>query len=64
MLIHPWDAALDTAESKDWLAATDRFGMLVVNNLDSAHAPLVLPTHFTVAGGEELSCTWPGPTPL
>ena len=30
MLIHPLDAALDTAERKDWLAATDRFGMLVV----------------------------------
>jgi transcriptional regulator len=63
MLIHPWDAALDTAESKDWLAATDRFGMLVVNNLDSAHAPLVLPTHFTVAGGEELLMHLARPNP-
>ena len=54
MLIHPWDAALDPAEWEDWLAHTDRFGMLVVNNLDPAEAPLALPTHFTVAGDELL----------
>jgi transcriptional regulator len=54
MLIHPWDAALDAAEWQEWLASTDRFGMLVVNNLDRAHAPLALPTHFTVAGEELL----------
>jgi transcriptional regulator len=51
MLIHPWDAALDSAEWQDWLASTSRFGMLAVNNLDPARAPLVLPLHFTVAGG-------------
>jgi transcriptional regulator len=54
MQIHPWDAALDSAEWQDWLAATDRFGMLAVNNLDPARAPLVLPLHFTVAGDELL----------
>ena len=54
MLIHPWDAALDSAEWQDWLATTDRFGMLAVNNLDPARAPLVLPLHFTVAGDELL----------
>ena len=54
MLIHPWDAALDTDEWKDWLAGTDRFGMLVVGNLDPGQAPLALPTHFTVAGDELL----------
>jgi len=54
MLIHPWDAALDAAEWQDWLAATDRFGMLAVNNLDPTQAPVVLPTHFTLAGGELL----------
>ena len=54
MLIHPWDAALDAAEWKDWLASIDRFGMLVVNNLDPTQAPLALPTHFTVAGPEML----------
>jgi transcriptional regulator len=59
MLIHPWDAALDSAEWRDWLAATGRFGMLAVNNLDPARAPLVLPLHFSVAG-DELFMTWPG----
>ena len=54
MLIHPWDAALDTTEWQDWLASTDRFGILAVNNLDPAQAPLVLPIHFTLAGDELL----------
>lgn len=54
MLIHPWDAALEAAEWRDWLASTDRFGMLVVNNLDPAQAPLALPTHFTMIGDELL----------
>jgi transcriptional regulator len=54
MLIHPWDAALDNTEWQSWLAATDRFGMLAVNNLDPAQAPLLLPTHFTLAGDELL----------
>jgi len=54
VLIHPWDAALDDGEWQAWVAGTDRFGMLVVNNLDPARAPLVLPTHFTVAGQEVL----------
>jgi transcriptional regulator len=50
MLIHPWDAALDNAEWQAWLAGTDRFGVLAVNHLNPAEAPLVLPTHFTLAG--------------
>ena len=54
MLVHPWDAAVDRAEWQDWLASTDRFGVLAVNNADPAQAPLVLPTHFTVAGDELL----------
>jgi len=54
MLIHPWDAALDKAEWQAWLATTDRFGTLAVNNLDPARAPLLLPAHFTAAGLELL----------
>jgi transcriptional regulator len=54
MLIHPWDASLDTAEWQQWLAETDRFGMLVVNNVNPAQAPVLVPTHFTVAGEELL----------
>jgi len=54
MLIRPWDAVLDAADWQDWLAATDRFGILAVNNSDPAHAPVVVPTHFTLAGDELL----------
>lgn len=54
MLVHPWDAPLDDAEWQDWLASVGSFGVLAVNNLDPGQAPLVLPTHFTVSGGELL----------
>ncbi|HET7667602.1 MAG TPA: FMN-binding negative transcriptional regulator [Mycobacterium sp.] len=54
MLIHPWDASLDTAEWREWLTSTDRFGVLAVNNVDPAKAPVLVPTHFTVAGDELL----------
>lgn len=54
MLIHPWDAAVDAPEWQAWLATTDRFGILAVNNLDPAQAPVVLPTHFTLDGPDLL----------
>ncbi len=54
MLIHPWDSSMETSEWQQWLAATDRFGVLAVNNVDPSLAPAVVPTHFTVAGGELL----------
>ena len=63
MLIHPWDSALDAAEWQQWLASTDHFGVLAVNNLDRAQAPLVLPTHFTMAG-EELLLHLARPNPV
>lgn len=63
MLIHPWDAALDSAEWKEWLAGTDRFGVLAVNNVDPAQAPVLLPTHFTLAG-EELLIHLARPNPV
>jgi transcriptional regulator len=63
MLIHPWDAATGPAEWQNWLATTDRFGILAVNNLDPARAPLVLPLHFT-AGGDELLVHLARPNPV
>ncbi|KGI67411.1 FMN-binding negative transcriptional regulator [Mycolicibacterium rufum] len=54
MLIHPWDASLGDTEWREWLATTDRFGVLAVNNTDPSQAPVLLPTHFTVAGTELL----------
>ncbi|AKK26781.1 FMN-binding negative transcriptional regulator [Mycobacterium sp. EPa45] len=63
MLIHPWDAALDAAEWQEWLASTGRFGVLAVNNVDPAQAPVLVPTHFTVAG-EELLIHLARPNPV
>jgi transcriptional regulator len=63
VFIQPWDAALDAAEWQQWLAGKDRFGVLVVNNVDLARAPLVLPTHFTVAG-EDLLLHLARPNPV
>jgi transcriptional regulator len=54
MLIHPWDAALDPAEWQDWLASTGHFGILAVSNRDPGQAPIMVPTHFTLAGGQLL----------
>lgn len=54
MLIRPWDSATDPAEWQAWLAQTDRFGVLAANNLDPSEAPILVPTHFTVAGDELL----------
>jgi len=53
MLIHPWDAALDEAEWRDWLAEGHDFGQLSVNGLPG-QPPAVVPTHFTCDGGELL----------
>jgi transcriptional regulator len=65
MLIHPWDAAIDAAEWRDWLDATERFGTLAVNNLDPAKAPVVLPIHFSLtAAGDELLIHLARPNPV
>jgi transcriptional regulator len=53
MLIHPWDAAISESEWREWLAATDRFGVLAVASRDGA-APFVVPTHFTMQGNRIL----------
>ncbi len=54
MLIQSWDAARDPFEWRRWLDSTERFGTLVVNNIDPAHAPPVVPTHFTLSDDELL----------
>lgn len=64
MLIHPWDDALDIAEWQEWVAASDRFGVLAVNNLDPSEAPVVVPTHFTVAGEDLLLVHLARPNPV
>ena len=64
MLIHPWDAAQEASEWREWLAGTDRFGMLAVNNLDPGQAPILVPTHFTMAGDDELLIHLARPNPV
>ncbi|MGW2780225.1 FMN-binding negative transcriptional regulator [Streptomyces populi] len=49
MSIQPWDAALDDAEWQAWIADGHDFGVLGVNG-PPGHAPVVVPTHFTVDG--------------
>ncbi|GGU58036.1 FMN-binding negative transcriptional regulator [Streptomyces lavendofoliae] len=49
MFIQPWDAALDDAEWRTWIADGHDFGVLSVNG-PPGRAPGVVPTHFTVDG--------------
>ena len=49
---------------REWLAGTDRFGMLAVNNLDPGQAPVLVPTHFTMAGDDELLIHLARPNPV
>jgi transcriptional regulator len=54
MPLHPWDAATGPAEWQDWLATTDRSGILAVNNPRPGPAPADAALHFTVADEELL----------
>lgn len=63
MLVHPWDTTLGAAEWQAWLQSRERFGLLAVNNSDPAHAPITVPTHFTV-DGEELLLHLARPNPV
>ncbi|GAA3622459.1 FMN-binding negative transcriptional regulator [Nonomuraea rosea] len=48
MLIHPWDAARDEHEWRDWLRTRD-FGQLAANGVNGG-PPVVVPTHFLFDG--------------
>ena len=52
LLTHLRDAPLGPADWQDRLASAGRSGMLTVNNVDPAQAPVELPTHITGAGDE------------
>lgn len=54
MLIRPWDATLGESEWREWMASSGQFGVLAVNNIDRGKAPVLVPTHFTLAGDEIL----------
>ncbi|NYI04624.1 FMN-binding negative transcriptional regulator [Allostreptomyces psammosilenae] len=49
MLIQPWDASLDEAEWRTWIAEGHDFGLLSVNGLPG-HPPSTVPTHFSCDG--------------
>ncbi|WP_037852540.1 FMN-binding negative transcriptional regulator [Streptomyces sp. NRRL S-340] len=49
MFIQPWDAALDDAEWRTWIADGHDFGQLAVNG-PPGRPPAVVPTHFTTDG--------------
>lgn len=50
MFIQPWDAAVNEDEWREWLATTEHFGILAVNNVDPTSAPVMVPTHFSIRG--------------
>ncbi|MGH3343394.1 MAG: FMN-binding negative transcriptional regulator [Carbonactinosporaceae bacterium] len=47
MLIHPWDAALDDTEWRDFLSAGHDFGQLIAAGR-GRDIPVVVPTHFVL----------------
>jgi transcriptional regulator len=49
VLIHPWDAAIDDAEWRDWLAGGHDFGQLIAGGPERDW-PIVVPTHFVLDG--------------
>jgi transcriptional regulator len=53
MLVHPWDAA-STDEWRRWLGTAAPFGQLAVTNRDPVGAPVLVPTHAVIEGGDLL----------
>ncbi|MEV6394794.1 FMN-binding negative transcriptional regulator [Streptomyces sp. NPDC051907] len=49
MLIHPWDAAFDDGEWRQWLAEGRDFGHFSVSGAPGS-PPVVLPSHFLLEG--------------
>jgi len=50
MLVHPWDAAIDDDEWRAWIAAGHDFGQLIAAGGAEREWPIVVPTHFVLAG--------------
>ncbi|MBF8189732.1 FMN-binding negative transcriptional regulator [Nonomuraea sp. K274] len=62
MLIHPWDAARDKEEWRDWLRTRD-FGQLAVNGVDGG-PPVLVPTHFLYDGDQAIMLHLARPNPV
>lgn len=62
MLVHPWDAPLDDAEWREWLARND-FGQLIAPGR-GREVPVVVPTHFRYDGATTLRLHLARPNPV
>ncbi len=62
MLVHPWDAALDDAEWREWLGRND-FGQLIAAGR-GRDVPVVVPTHFRYDGATTVEVHLAGPNPV
>ena len=54
MFIQPFDGALSEAEWRHWIETGGKFGVLAVPHSEPGKAPVMVPTHFTLAGNEIL----------
>ncbi|HEU0129722.1 MAG TPA: FMN-binding negative transcriptional regulator [Mycobacteriales bacterium] len=62
MLVHPWVAALDDAEWREWLGRND-FGQLVASGR-GRDVPVVVPTHFRYDGATTVELHLARPNPV
>ncbi|MDQ1713219.1 MAG: transcriptional regulator [Frankiaceae bacterium] len=62
MLVHPWDAALDDTEWREWLARND-FGQLIASGR-GRDVPVVVPTHFRYDGATTVRLHLARPNPV
>jgi len=62
VLVHPWDAPLDDAEWREWLARND-FGQLIAAGRDR-EVPVVVPTHFRYDGATTVELHLAKPNPV
>ncbi|MER6666570.1 FMN-binding negative transcriptional regulator [Amycolatopsis japonica] len=62
MLIHPWDAAHDDAEWRDWLSTHD-FGQLIAGGV-GRDLPIVNPVHFVYDGDRTVLLHLARPNPV
>jgi transcriptional regulator len=63
VLVHPWDAALDDSEWRDWLAAGHDFGELIAPGR-GRDLPVVVPTHFSYDGDRTVRLHLARPNPV
>lgn len=63
MLVHPWDAALDDREWRDWLLAGHDFGTLVAAGR-GRDVPVAVPAHFRFDGDRTVLMHLARPNPV